>query len=356
MATRSHKKQGITFDARSHGRQKVIMANGRSSSSICADKMSNIETVLLVGAGQLGSRHLQGLRSLPNLSNILVVEPFEQSRNLAMQRFTEVGFPKQVELDFFDFEDVGMGADAAIISTTSAGRIGVLEKCLELGVLNVLCEKVLFQSENQLKSAIALQKKFNANIHVNHIYRRIEAFGELRDLCNAKKVDMNVHVGGVGMGCNLIHFLDLFSFITGSEIAELKVETYKPIVQSKREGYVDFGGLAVAHSETEDRCTVHYDSRIDEHAPVISFHAGEKKVVFDENSGKILNLDFLGSEMEMQSPRVSELTGKILMEIEAGQTNMPTLAQCYQANLLMLRQFNAQLFGTYSSETICPIT
>lgn len=318
--------------------------------------MSNIETVLLIGTGQLGSRHLQGLHSLPNLSQIKVVEPFESSRNLAKQRFEEADFPKQVKLVFFDFKDVGTGMDAAVISTTSAGRIDILAKCLELGVRNILCEKVLFQSENELDTAIALQKKFDANIHVNHIYRKIEAFGTLRDRFPHQRIDMEVHVGGVGMGCNLIHFLDLFSFVTRKEISELKVEISKPVVQSKREGYVDFAGMSFAHTQAGDSCAVHYNSGVDEHAPIISFQVESQNFIFNENSGKILNLDFLGSEQIMQSPRVSNLTGNVLLEIEAGQTNLPTLAECYKANLYMLRQFNAQLFDSYLSETKCPIT
>ena len=42
--------------------------------------------ILLIGAGQLGSRHLQGLMKCPLPARIEVIEPSEKNRNTAIER------------------------------------------------------------------------------------------------------------------------------------------------------------------------------------------------------------------------------------------------------------------------------
>ena len=44
-----------------------------------------MKKIALIGAGQLGSRHLQGLAKSDLCLSIEVVEPFEGSKNIAKQ-------------------------------------------------------------------------------------------------------------------------------------------------------------------------------------------------------------------------------------------------------------------------------
>ena len=61
-----------------------------------------MKKIALIGAGQLGSRHLQGLAKSDLEISIEVVEPFEVSRNTAKQRFEEIPTnEKIVNIDFF---------------------------------------------------------------------------------------------------------------------------------------------------------------------------------------------------------------------------------------------------------------
>ena len=57
----------------------------------------------LIGAGQLGSRHLQGLAKSDLEISIEVLEPFEDSRNTAKQRFEEIPTNKNIKsIDFHE--------------------------------------------------------------------------------------------------------------------------------------------------------------------------------------------------------------------------------------------------------------
>ena len=46
-----------------------------------------MKTVLVIGAGQLGSRHLQALKLVQNDLSISVVDPFQASLDVAKERF-----------------------------------------------------------------------------------------------------------------------------------------------------------------------------------------------------------------------------------------------------------------------------
>jgi hypothetical protein len=76
--------------------------------------------VALIGAGQLGSRHLQALARLPAGSRVTMVEPSEASRSTAQSRWAEVA-GQGIAVEFVE----GLGQlsgeiDVAIVATTAA--------------------------------------------------------------------------------------------------------------------------------------------------------------------------------------------------------------------------------------------
>ena len=74
--------------------------------------------VLIVGAGQLGSRYLQGLASLDIPLSIAVVDPFEPSLAIARERYLEVNSPCNHKIDYLtNFDQSNQCYDLAIIST-----------------------------------------------------------------------------------------------------------------------------------------------------------------------------------------------------------------------------------------------
>ena len=50
-----------------------------------------IKKIAIIGAGQLGSRHLQGLAQCNFDISIEVVEPYDLSRETAKKRYEEIG-------------------------------------------------------------------------------------------------------------------------------------------------------------------------------------------------------------------------------------------------------------------------
>ena len=106
--------------------------------------------ILLVGAGQIGSRHLQGLaRSKMSLA-IEIMEPLASAREIAMQRFREIpvngGIKELIAIENLDSSSFDGYVDLAIIATNAATRYDVIQNVLNrIEIPFLILEKVLFQ-------------------------------------------------------------------------------------------------------------------------------------------------------------------------------------------------------------------
>ena len=109
--------------------------------------------VLVVGAGQIGSRHLQGLVSVRLNLNIMVVDISNFSLDSAKLRWVEAGgnqshhkieWCKKIPGDIKNI-------DLAIVTTSSLGRATLVEQlALSVNVNYWVFEKVLAQSRQEL--------------------------------------------------------------------------------------------------------------------------------------------------------------------------------------------------------------
>ena len=123
--------------------------------------------ILLIGAGQLGSRYLQGIVKSELNFEIIVVDLSQDSLETAKKRIEEVGnckkitFTKKLPIDqnFFDI---------CIVSTTANSRRSIVANVYRLfEVKYLILEKVLVQSCNDLeaiKETISVNKKVWVNL------------------------------------------------------------------------------------------------------------------------------------------------------------------------------------------------
>ena len=101
--------------------------------------------ILIIGAGQLGSRHLQGALLSKNELNITVVDPSQESINVACERASEVkyGNPHSTvsyKIDIPNNEYI----DICIIATAAHVRAIVTKQLLLTNeVKQIVFEKVL---------------------------------------------------------------------------------------------------------------------------------------------------------------------------------------------------------------------
>ncbi|ONH56708.1 Predicted dehydrogenase [Pseudomonas cedrina] len=203
---------------------------------------------LLVGAGQLGSRHLQAL-ALSDFSDvsIQVVDPSSEALLIVQERWRQVvKSPRIKSIEFLaDFSGVKRDIDFCIIATNANCRLQVLKALLSHArVRQLVLEKVLFQSVEQLDDASQLLLSVGTQAWVNCPRRMFPIYLTLRNrLIDEQKFNLQVQGSNWGLACNAIHFIDLWAMLSGQQSYMLDTSGLDDtIVGSKRSGYKEVTG------------------------------------------------------------------------------------------------------------------
>ncbi len=200
--------------------------------------MINYFRILIVGAGQLGSRHLQGALKSNNHLSITVVDPSLDSLNLSKRRAEEVKFGcYSSNIIFKQSLPKNENFHICIISTNSDVRAKVTQEVLfNCNVNQIIFEKVLFQNELDFKIISDLLKKKNISGWVNCGRRTYDYYQQIkRNLNTDLVISMSVKGKSWGMACNIIHYIDLFAYLVNdSNITITKTNLSNNIYASKR--------------------------------------------------------------------------------------------------------------------------
>lgn len=208
-------------------------------------------SLLVVGAGQLGSRYLQGLVAAESEFEITVFDVSLESLETAKTRWIEAGgdeSPHQVRwLD--SFPSNLQRADIALIVTSSKGRGALINKIAEaIDVRYWVLEKVLTQSIEELRliqSAIAGCE----GAWVNTPRRMMTWHQSLKEaIVGYGPLDASYSAGLWGLACNSIHFIDLLAWWSGELLVSVDTSGLDHFWhESKRAGYFESTGELVAH-------------------------------------------------------------------------------------------------------------
>jgi hypothetical protein len=204
--------------------------------------------IAIIGAGQLGSRHLQGIAQSKVKIDIEVVEPYEQSRIIAKARYDEIENNKNINsISFFEsIDELSTNLEIVIIATGADIRSKIVIELLDTKkVKYLILEKVLFQTIEEYSQIEELLNNTNTKCWVNHPRRMFPYYKKLKkDLKNAAQVSYNFQGGNWGLGCNGLHFIDYLAYLTDSSNLILNNNGLDDkIYDSKRKGFVEFNGL-----------------------------------------------------------------------------------------------------------------
>ena len=237
--------------------------------------------LLLIGAGQLGSRHLQSCLKYGQSLNIYVVDNLEASLKLSEARALEIENKACHKVHYLtDIAAIEESSfDYLIIATGASVRFKILEDVLKLFTIKyAILEKVLFQDLQSYIDAAQLIQNTNLTAFVNCPFRVYPFFKEIK----------HKYVGGewVGLACNSIHYLDLLSFLSDEKLRSINTEQLDDgYVNSKRAGYIEFTGTIKASFEL-GACLSFEAIKDSEQDSIIEISNGRYRVLVDELSGK----------------------------------------------------------------------
>lgn len=222
--------------------------------------MNSEVKVAIIGAGQIGSRHLQALKLVRTDLEIYVFDPSSDSLKIAKERYDQIESKNQHTILFIqNLKELPKAIDIAIVATNSIFRRKAIEELLaHSSVQNLILEKFLFPKIRDFEIVEGLLSKNKIKAFVN-CPRRLNSF--YRNLQNVFKGEEPIHfaVSGAnwGLACNSIHYIDLFSFITGTVNFHFSNKSLDAtIVQSKRANYIEFTGSLEGYDNNKNKISL----------------------------------------------------------------------------------------------------
>lgn len=317
--------------------------------------------VLLVGAGQLGSRYLEGLKSVSKPLDVTVIDPSVDALALAEHRWDQVGPARQHPRPVF-WSSIGEAIergpaayDLGIVSTGARHRLGAVEAIVAgTTIRHWVLEKVLAQSSCDVRAIEELVGSGSAAF-VNTCRRMMPGYVAMKDMV-VPPLSVKILGGEWGLASNAIHFIDMVAWMTGSSLSDVTAESDGvPWHQTKRVGYYDMTGqvnatfvdgsdLAMVASQHEGQLTI---SIID--GAGSRWDLDQASGVARSGRGQTMRVDF-----ELQSAMTPRLVSKLVATGSCDLTTLEESARIHGPLLdALLHDWNA---ATGRSDSHVPIT
>ena len=324
---------------------------------------NKIYQVAVIGVGQLGNRHLQGLYGLSDHCILYMVDPVPNALDRARVQLKDASSNCLVHkiVACTELAELPDELDLAIVATTSEVRLPVLEKLLaRCEVKRLILEKILFTREDEYERAQTLLDSRDVTAWVNCPRRMYEIYRQVREFFSDIVIHhMQVYGCGWGLGCNGIHFVDLLNYLTGVVVEEYDTGLLDPSTYpSKRRGFVEFGGTLIGRTGSTQLWLTDSNESYARH--IITLRGQDRSCLIDELGGKAW---FLVEREGWRSisfniPYQSQLTGEVAMRIlETGASFLPNYRTSAAIHLPFIRALTRHYIETSdSTAVVCPIT
>ena len=320
--------------------------------------------IVIIGAGQLGSRHLQGVLSSNITASIEVVDPNALSIKNAIVRSNEINFDKnKLKINFYqNLNQISDNIDLCIIASTADKRFEIIRALLAISkVRNMLLEKVLFQNLSEYDIIDKLLNINGVQTWVNCPRRIIKEYQDIKCQIDQEEIiSMKVIGTNWGLACNSIHFLDLFNYFTESNVFNFNQSGINKIIPAKREGFYELLGTLIIKDKIGSNLFLQSsNSQINNFN--ISITTKNKLYNIKESIGEIEILNIQDNKKEkkyFQMPYQSQITGVIIEDIllkgSSGLTPYSISSLLHKQLLTTFSDIFKQIQGNEINS--CPIT
>jgi predicted dehydrogenase len=319
----------------------------------------------IIGAGQLGSRHLQGMLNYKRQAQkIYVIDPSLDSLKISKVRASEIEHNHQL---FFqqDWDNLPETFNVVIVATSANVREQVINLLLsQYKVEYLILEKVLFTDFMAYQRVSELLKSKSMKTWVNHPRRMFISYHELKNIIGENFIGTFQLTGGNwGLGCNGLHFLDLFEYLSGSKLEIIDADWVdSEMLESKRKGFVEFTGTLKGKLANGSNFQI-TSLKGEQSAGTIAIFDGVNRFIIQESGAPAIyhlknpeafKQNTIPFTMEFQS----SLTTKLLEDLlSSGNCNLPTYEEAKQTHELFISALLQAYNNIQKNDThILPIT
>lgn len=271
--------------------------------------------VAIIGAGQLGSRHLQGLKLASSPLSITVMDSNDESLNVAKERYDAVSPIGEKNINYVNSIDkLPLELDLVIIATGSKPRAAIVQSLFNHATVKYLVlEKVLFPSLADYNNVGRLLKDKGVRCWVNCPRRMFGMYKQIKETIDpTKPIYMTNADEDWGLCCNAIHMIDIFLYLT--EETSYTVETKflnDKIEDSKRGGYIEMTGTLKVTTSKGNELTLISEKDF-KGEKIFMIENDHNMFVISEGEGK---WSMNGNTNQYSMPYQSQLTGVLADEL-----------------------------------------
>ncbi|WP_181348840.1 Gfo/Idh/MocA family oxidoreductase [Thalassobacillus sp. CUG 92003] len=329
-----------------------------------------VDNIAIIGAGQIGRRHMQALKLIDRPIRLHVVDTSDASLHLAKQLYDQSPPPryKQEVKYVSDLSALPQDLSLVIIATTSRVRETVLHTLLqEKSAASLIMEKVVFQHADAFQNASDHMTAKNVQAWVNCPMRTYPFFKNLKSLIAQSPyledtITYTISGSRWNLASNAIHQLDLLAFL--SDESEFKLDSgslHSTIVDSKRDGFLEVTGSLTGTGRNGQHITM--TSFAEGSAPlVIDVHTANVRCIVRPSEQKAWISEPVNNwtwrETNCVFPYQSQLTHFVAQSILDDRTcELPSFSLSWQLHLPLLQSLTNH-FNNQRKEDVtkCPIS
>lgn len=302
--------------------------------------------ILLIGLGYIGLRHLESIIKIKNKIEISIYDIRVKHLNSIYEKKNKQNLPKNIKLKKITKSKFNKHYDLLIIATTAKSRYILLRNLLSfVNIKSIVIEKIAFQSEIEFVKSLNLINKNKINAWVNCTRREYNSYQYLSKIIkrnNIKNFTLKIF-GNFEFSSNLIHFIDLFSYLSETDDMKMIKSKFHSIKNSKRDKFFKFSGKVELISGNKNKLLVE-NNESSKYPLIIYFKSKYFSIKFTESS---FDVKIIKNEFKINHDRlnfkhiyISEIMTKVYYNILKKQScNLSTLQSSFFHHQLFLKQF-----------------
>jgi hypothetical protein len=265
---------------------------------------------LIVGAGQLGSRHAASLAKFGEGTEIHLIDPNEDSLEVCAGRILATGH----SINMFrhaNFKNISGRFDFVIVATSSQQRLEVIEHLLQsVSFSYILIEKLVVPNLGMLEKFTELAQRLPTTAWVNCPMPYFPHYVWAKESLKGSPIKYEVVGSNLGLITNAVHYLDHFVYLARELPYNLRFSENSMIIDSKRRGYSEAVGTIEGSTKSGHTISISFSEEMDPRLNITITNDSEV-LNYDEITCVGFRLTKSDNEItrfEFKTPLQSELT------------------------------------------------
>ena len=214
--------------------------------------------ILIIGFGNIGQRHFQSFYNLNKKFNIFIIEKkFKKTANLIKNQYK---INKKINIHIFNNLNKLKNHSffLTILATNSDVRYFLFKKLInQFNSKHIILEKVLFKNLDELEKCVKLIENYSEKIWINLPRREYPLMQYIYSKLDLKK-KIYIEFSGFrwGIASNMIHFLDLFKWMTKANKITFRDKLDSKIYNAKRKGFYEVRGKIIFKDQNNNKLKI----------------------------------------------------------------------------------------------------